>query len=271
VPEKIPVAALKAPRRLLGSSALLVAFIFLVTAAPAAAADPAVRIELYRQGDFVSQTNSVQCVGASMQMMLNMIRPRNDRMASTQLRLQKLARANSPKRILPGGIEFTRPRRGASSFGWAAGLSKVGGGPYMVTSAPTLGGALMMAARAMRDTRRPVGLLVWHGSHAWVMSGFTATRTSDGNIRKVTSATVLDPWYPRYSPTHAASPRPGTRLSPRQLATDYLPWKRRHQSPFDGQYVVVLPYREPKALTAPTAPALVRAHTAASRLRAIPV
>jgi hypothetical protein len=245
-----------------------------VVAAPAQAADPGqVGRELYRQGDFASQTNSVQCVGASMQMMLNMIRPTNDRTASTQLALQKLARANSPKRILPGGAEFTRPRRGASSFGWAAGLSKLGAGPYRVTSAPTMGGALNMAARAMRATGRPVGLLVWPGSHAWVMSGFRATRASDGDIRRVTSVTVLDPWYPRHSPVYGSSPRPGTRLTPRQLAADYLRWNRRRTSPFDGQYVLVLPYRQaaPARVTNAVPAVAVHADRITSRLHMLPV
>jgi hypothetical protein len=257
--------------------AILLALVagFAVVASPAQAAGPRpVSVELYRQGDFVSQTNSVQCVGASMQMMLNIIGPRNDRTASTQLRLQRLARANSPRRLLPGGREFTRPRRGASSFGWAAGLSKIGGGPYLVTAVPTMGGALNMAARAMRRTGRPVGLLVWHGSHAWVMSGFTATQASDGDIRKVTSVTVLDPWYPRRSPTYGASPRPGTKLTPRQLRADYLRWKRHHKTPFDGQFVLVLPYSAPaaaKRTTVASTPAPAPFDGVISRLRPIPV
>ena len=49
-------------------------------------------LDVSDRGDFVAQTNFVQCVGASMQMMLNMIEPGRDRTAATQLRLQKLAR-----------------------------------------------------------------------------------------------------------------------------------------------------------------------------------
>jgi hypothetical protein len=49
------------------------------TVDPSTAASPRFSVELYERGDFVSQTNLVQCVGASMQMMLNMIGPENDR------------------------------------------------------------------------------------------------------------------------------------------------------------------------------------------------
>ena len=39
-------------------------------------------LDVCGQGDFVAQTNFVQCVGASMQMMLNMIEPGRDRSAA---------------------------------------------------------------------------------------------------------------------------------------------------------------------------------------------
>ncbi len=45
------------------------------SAAPVMAASRPIRVDLYAPGVFVSQTNLVQCVGASMQMMLNIIGP----------------------------------------------------------------------------------------------------------------------------------------------------------------------------------------------------
>ena len=95
-----------------------------------------------------------------MQMMLNMIEPGADRSAKTQLRLQKLARKWSPPR-LDGGV-----RKGASVVGWATGLSLEGAGPYRVVGVDSLDEAMLVAARAMRRTGRPVGLLVWRGRHA---------------------------------------------------------------------------------------------------------
>jgi hypothetical protein len=250
-----------APRRLsrrhgMPFAALVALLAAMVVAGPVDAARPQrVRQELYRPGDFVSQTNTVQCVGASMQMMLNLTGSRNDRTASTQLALQKLARATSPKRFPSISVGTTRPRRGASSFGWAIGLTMKGAGPYHVTSAATLNEALKIGVNAMRATGRPVGLLVWHGSHAWVMSGFDATVDRFGErVTKVRSVTVLDPWYPRYSSTHGASPRPGTHLTPGQLGHDFLRWNRRRTSDFDGRYVLVLPYTiDARANTAPRA------------------
>src|SRR5688500_4827238 len=104
------------PRRHL--AALALAGAMLVALAPVSA-QAAARVTLggSGRGDFLAQTNFAQCVGASMQMMLNMIQPGRARSASRQLQLQKLARAWSGSR--PDG----RQRQGASVRGWAAGLN----------------------------------------------------------------------------------------------------------------------------------------------------
>src|SRR6185503_18109988 len=139
-----------------------------VAATPTTASVKPYRLDLGARSDSVAQTNFVQCVGASMQMMLNMICNQNDRTAATQLELQQLARQRSGNR--PDGLE----RQGASVRGWAAGLNILGAGPYRLVGTDTIDEALLTAARAMRQTGKPVGLLMWRGRHAWVMSGFRA-------------------------------------------------------------------------------------------------
>ena len=196
-------ASRRVPRRLTVS---LLAASLLLTMGPAStsAARRGYSLDLGTRGDFVAQTNFVQCVGASMQMMLNMIEPGRDRTARTQLRLQKLARGRSGPR--PDGSQ----RQGASVVGWTFGLNAEGAGPYRLAGAKTIGQALKVAAKAMRVTRRPVGLLMWHGRHAWVMSGFKATAdpllTDDF---RVTAAVVEDPLYPYGSEAWGPSPKPG--------------------------------------------------------------
>jgi hypothetical protein len=93
--------------------------------APAVTERSTFRLDLGEPGDDVQQTNFVQCVGASMQMMLDMIRPGAYRSARTQVELQDLARHWSGPR--PDGTT----REGASVRGWAAGLTIRGGGGYM--------------------------------------------------------------------------------------------------------------------------------------------
>ena len=227
------------------------------------AAAPAFTYDLSAPRDFVAQTNFVQCVGASMQMMLNMIRPTDDRTAATQLALQEIARDLSGQR--PDG----RERQGASVRGWTAGLNLLGAGSYRLVGTPTLDEALQVAARAMRETGHPVGLLVWRGRHAWVMSGFEATGDPlSGEAFEVTAAVILDPLYPYGSKVWGPSPRPREALTPAELGKQFVPRGRWGTPPGEpaptappandpsaanagvtaswggltGKYVLVLPY-----------------------------
>jgi hypothetical protein len=172
-----------------------------------------------------------------MQMMLNMMRPGADRTAATQLKLQKLARQwSGPRR--PG-----RERQGASVRGWAAGLNLQGGGPYRVMGARTIDEALLVAARAMRKTGKPVGLLVWRGRHAWVMSGFRATKDPLRPDARVTAAIVEDPLHPYGSSVWGASPSPGETLSVKELGRQFVRRRTSNQaSRLGGLYVMVVPY-----------------------------
>jgi len=231
--------------------ALLLALALALPAAPpalgveATVASRPVAVDILRPGDFVSQANDVQCIGASIQMMLNMIGARDDRTAGTQARVQQLARelsqlASDPVR------RVNRERRGASVRGWARALPQLGAGHYVLASEATLDEALASAARAMARTGRPVGLLMWRGRHAWVMTGFRASADPlTSTAFRVTSVSVADPWYPRTSSIWGPSPRPGSRLTPKQLAQDFLPLNRSWMSTHRSRYVLVIPVQNP--------------------------
>jgi hypothetical protein len=216
---------------------LAAALVLAVAADPAAAESRPYRLDLGSRSDFVAQTNLVQCVGASMQMMINMLRAEPDRTAATQLRYQQLARRSSGPRI--GG----RERRGASIWGWSAGLTELGAGPYRVVGVDRIDEAVLIAAQAMRLTRRPVGLLMWRGRHAWVMSGFRATADPLTPRARVTRVIVEDPLYPRDSRTWGPSPDPGAQLTIGQLGRQFVPRRQSTRSPhLSGKYVVLIPY-----------------------------
>ena len=180
---------------------------------------------------------SYQAGPRESKMMLNMMRPGADRTAATQLKLQKLARRwSGPRR--PG-----RDRQGASVRGWAAGLTLQGAGPYRVMGAPSIDEALLVAARAMRKTGKPVGLLVWRGRHAWVMSGFRATNDPLQPGARVTAAIVEDPLHPHGSSVWGPSPTPGETLSVKELGRQFVRRRNSNQaSRLGGQYVLVVPY-----------------------------
>lgn len=218
------------------------------TVAAADAAKP-FQVDLARRADFVAQTNFVQCVGASMQMMLNIIGAKDDRTARTQLQLQNLARD------LSGPARTGFQRQGASVRGWFAGLNQLGAGPYRLIGTATIDEALHFAARAMRQTGKPVGLLVWSGRHAWVMSGFQASadprRTDDFTV---TRAIVMDPLYPHGSSKWGRSPKPRESITVATLGKQFVPrrggsWAGAPVgstpstlSGFSGKYVIVMPY-----------------------------
>ena len=94
-----------------------------IVAAPSDVDAAPYRLNLYRNGDFVQQTNLVQCVGASMQMMINMIASKNNRTAGAAARapgarpqLQQQARPASARPARRIGARLGgRPQRGRAS------------------------------------------------------------------------------------------------------------------------------------------------------------
>lgn len=196
------------------------------------------QMNLYRRGDFVSQTSKINCVPASMQTMMNIMDRGADRRASTQRRLYTLARRLSTDRLVGDGAE---------PEGWARGLTREGYGPYAVDVRGSIGAAIKTAARAIRMTRRPAGLLTWRGAHSWVMSGFKATAdpafTSD---YQVTHVYIQDVWYPRVSSIWGASRAPNALVPVGRLREDYLPWRRptARYPEKDGKFVFIMPVAE---------------------------
>jgi hypothetical protein len=230
-------------------AAIALAGALLAALAPGSAgAATSYTVDVSKSGDFVAQTNFVQCVGASMQMMLN-IMGANDRSTRTQARLQTIARN------LSGPTRAGFKRSGASVRGWTDGLNRLDAGPYRLVGADTLQEALRLAARSIRETGKPVGLLVWAGRHAWVMSGFEATadpRRTD--TFRVTKAIVLDPLYPYGSAKWGASPRPREAISIATLGKQFVPRRKGtwagavtganggSLSALAGKYVIVMSY-----------------------------
>jgi hypothetical protein len=228
------------PRRL-GAIVLGAVLAVGVLGAPVSAAERH-RVDVGSKGDFVAQTNFVQCVGASLQMMINMIEPGRDRTASEQLRLQNLARTNSPART--GGGQ----RQGASVRGWVRVLNLEVEQRYRLVGLDTLEDAMRVAARAMDQTGAPVGLLVWRGRHAWVMGGYESTKPlSEGG--RVTKAVIYDPLYPHGSSVWGPSPKPAQAITLEALGRQFVP--RRQSARFgalSGKYVLVLPYETTRPL-----------------------
>lgn len=191
-------------------------------------------MNLATKADFVRQYTFEWCVGASIQMALNMVEDADRTGRADQADLWAMARDRS-----------SSPFGGANPRGWTAALNDLGIGPYVLVSLPTLDEALHTAAEAIRATKRPVGLVMWRGRHAWVMSGFESTadpRTFDDF--DVTGIRVHDPLYPHGSLTWGKSPKPNSLISPATLAKQYVARDQfRVNLGVAPGYLLVLPVR----------------------------
>ncbi len=192
-------------------------------------------MNLYRTGDFVGQYTFEWCVGASLQMALNMATDDSRTSRADQQLLWEMARDRS----------FS-PFGGANPRGWTASLNDLGIGPYVLVSLPSFDEALNVAAKALRATRRPVGLVMWRGRHAWVMSGFEASadpRRFDDF--EVTGIRVLDPLFPHGSSVWGSSAKPNSLVSPATLAKQFvLRDSTRVNLGVPPGYLLVLPVTE---------------------------
>ncbi|HEY0582885.1 MAG TPA: hypothetical protein VGE94_11935 [Chloroflexota bacterium] len=210
-----------------------------VSTTPPVAAPPPVpqpfAVDLYQVGDFVPQYTFDWCVAASIQIAHNLVDDTGGGSWSDsgqQGELWEMARARSSNSF-----------NGANPFGWAQVLTEMGMGPYSVVSIADYGDALETAARAMIETGRPVGLVMWSGRHAWVMSGFESVGDpTQFQEFSVTGIRVQDPLYPYGSGQWGPSPEPNSLLTPEQLATQFVIREpRRWSSDLPTGYLLVLP------------------------------
>lgn len=212
------------------------------TPAPTASPTPGgpFTINLYRKGVFVHQADKDWCVAAAAQGMLNVIRLHEDGTPPDT--------SATTQRILYRRIEQLTTwedshNGGTGPGGWAALLTEMGY-PYEVRVYASRSAALRAAATALRETRRPVGILAWAGVHSWVLTGYTATADPATTKRfTVTTARVLDPWYPWVSTRWPRSEAPNAPRDAKDLKANVLAWNLA-SGPYpgrDGQFLLVVP------------------------------
>ena len=201
--------------------------------APTAAGSQGIFVmDLYRPGDFVSESKDTWCIAAAMQTSINMMSDTADTTRDTQARLFDLA-------VSIAGMHSG----GSDPDGWAGGLSSLGYGKYSVGANVSMTAAVHTVAKQIRITERPGGLVVWRGWHSWVVSGFTATAdpaTTDNFT--VLTVRIEDVWYPRVSNLWPKSRAPDADVPVGALAPDYKQWLQSGTWPGrDGEYVYVIP------------------------------
>jgi len=192
-------------------------------------------VDLYRDGIFTTQKTWRWCTAADVQMMRNIVRHESDHSYAGQKRYWRYMR-NHNRYDLPA-------RDGVDPAGWAAGLRRYVDGRYQVVASGTFKRSLRTAVKALRRTNLPVGLLVAHGNHAWILTGFAATADpAMTNDFRVTSVRVVGPLWGLQSRSYGYDMRPDKKLTRTELR-DFL--KRWHYAPirmaWEGDFVTILP------------------------------
>jgi hypothetical protein len=202
-------------------------------------------MNLYKRGDFVHQQTKNWCVAGSTQTMMNIIDTgRPNRSAAFQKKLYFEGRRLSHNQQKLGSI-------GMDLTGWMELLNTNGYGPYKIEGAITRAGAIRKAARALRITGKPVGLVTWRGAHSWVMSGFNATADpAFTNDFVVKSVFIQDVWYPYVSTIWGASRPPGAAVPVAALSEDFLPYRRpgARYPARDGRFMLIVPTLPPNTI-----------------------
>ena len=179
------------------------------------------------------------CIPAAMQTMMNIMDQGADGTEATQSKLYDL------------GVSISRSRQGTPEpTSWAEGLQQLGYGNYEVSVTTTRDAAVKLVAKQIRATRRPAGLLVWYGWHAWVVSGFMATADparTDNYV--VTALYIEDVWYPRQSTLwnkdrDGYSRPPDSEVAASLLSQDFKAWDQAVSYPdYQKKFVVIIPVK----------------------------
>jgi hypothetical protein len=176
------------------------------------------------------------CVPASIQMMLNLIKGDHDRSRAGQDKYYRYAQENS---------RYPITDKGADAAGWTAAMQHWGGGNYTIGVHDSMQASLQAAAKRMRLTGKPVGMITWGdgGGHAWVMTGFKSTadpKNTDSYL--VTSIQAMGPLWP-YGTINGKPFDPGPKewVGYSELKNKFTKNVQRNAPDWNGRWLTVLP------------------------------
>ena len=213
-------------------------------------------VDLYRKGTFATQRTWQWCTAAGVQIVRNIVHEESDQARSRQARYYRYMRQHNRYEVPASD--------GVDPGGWTAGLRRFVDDRYRLVRSDSFRSALRSAVTSLRRTNLPVGLTVANGTHAWLLTGFTATADPlETDDFRITSVRVTGPLWGLQSRARGYDMRPNTRLTPDQLRRYFTPW---HYAPirmaWEGQWVSIQPVGEAarpapvEALATPTGPAV---------------
>lgn len=184
--------------------------------------------DTYFWSAYERQVDSRTCVAASTAMMMNILNGRD-----LNLNQYTILRYAQPRDALNDSVQ-----RGTDPLGWAKAATyfsryTIRPTTYKWEAYSTEAAALKRAAYQIARYGKAVGLLVQHGRHAVVMTGFTTTRNPLKGSFKVTAIYYSDPLGTRHSYVSAAfSPLNSYRELDATAAYD---------AEWYGKYVIIVP------------------------------
>lgn len=215
-------------RRPISLTLIAALWLLAVGLAPAEASTGYAR-DVYFAAGYQRQVDSRTCTAAATAMMMNFI-------ARRDLNLGQLAilAYEQPRDALQNATQ-----RGSDPLGWsraATHYSSRTGRPttYAWEAFGSARSALRRAARQIAISGKPVGILVAHGRHAMVMTGFAAS----GDPSRRESFTLYSIWLSDpYGAAHRAYPATASPLDT-YLQTDATPW---YDAAWYGRFIVIVP------------------------------
>ncbi len=194
-------------------------------------------VNLYRDGVFTTQKSWLWCTAAGIQIVRNIVRDQEDHSAAAQRKYFTWMRTRN---------RYTLPvSAGVDPQGWTAGFRQYIDDRYRLVSSTTFDNALRSAVKRLRQTNLPVALLVAHGNHGWILTGFTATADPAATASfKVTSVRIVGPLFGLQSRNGYDMP-PNTRLTPTQLKRYFTRWwYEPKRMMWDGRFISIQPVPE---------------------------
>jgi hypothetical protein len=184
--------------------------------------------DLYFAAGYERQVDNRTCTAAGTAMMMNFIAGRD-----LGLNQMTILRYEQPRDALNDRVQ-----RGSDPLGWsraATYFSRYTGRPttYAWKAYTSEYAALKVAAARIARYGKPVGLVVQHGRHAVVMTGFKADRDPNRGDFRLRSVFISDPYGYRHLAYRAADSPLNRYLELDATATYDRLWY--------GKYVIVVP------------------------------
>jgi hypothetical protein len=184
--------------------------------------------DLYFYAGYERQIDSRTCIAASTAMMENFMARRD--LNLSQRAILKFAQ---PRDALNDSVQ-----RGSDPLGWARAVSAYSvytpeRTTYRWEAYSTESAALNRAATLIARFGKPVGLVVQHGKHAIVMTGFTSTRNPNRGSFRLLKVIYSDPYGSRHAIV-SASDSPLNTYRELDATTTY-------DRLWYGKYIIVAP------------------------------